>query len=403
MEAIKQRLLNGTVEHQIAVLYEALEYGDAGLDLVVQVFKDVVALHQRGNLNQLMWTAYTLLSSRTEPFLKEVLWDYSPYQLFECLDTLTVYDPSHWSLLNVAISPDRQYLIASWDNTIKVLELKTGQEICTLCEHRKGIDSVAYSADGHILVSRSRYGGGDEYDRQCEIKVWELPAGREIHHFCGYGDFALSTDGRLLVIGKDSETLQVWDILTGQEICTFPGECCLESLAISADTHFLASHETCANTSKIRFWDLWIGQEISSLSRKALWYSDLQSFELKINDLTLNPDEPVIINGNLNNILKVWGKQTGKLICMSDWRFKLERIYHFLEPRSIAFSPEVKTFVCNPPHSLSDAICVWDLRTGQQITTFMKHKNLASIAFSQDGQIIVSGSYKGTIKIWGVP
>ena len=40
LEGVKQRLSSGAVEYQLAALSEALKYGDAGLDLVIQALQN---------------------------------------------------------------------------------------------------------------------------------------------------------------------------------------------------------------------------------------------------------------------------------------------------------------------------------------------------------------------------
>jgi WD40 repeat protein len=414
IKGVKQRLFSGAVEHRIAALHEALKYEDAGLDLVVEVFKDLVSQENRGELRQVMWTAYALLRSRTEPQVKQVLWDYNPYPLFECLNTFS--GSSGWLPPNVAITPNGQTVVCSGpDETIKILELQTGQEICTLSGHPKGTRSIGFSADGQILVSCSyRWSGAEYYDdggNECIIQVWELPTGRKIRTFSGYGDFALTPDGQLLVSGTtydswnyetEQPTLKVWDVKTGQEIRTLQTHCWVDSLVISSDGQTLACGEIVDFydwTTRMRIWDLLTGQEIHTHSEKAGWYDELKSF-----DFTISPDGQTILSGSLNNTLEVWGLQTGKLICTYDEVFRPKFNRRFSDPSLIAFSPDVQTLVCvGYDYLVGTIINMWDLATGREIPTFMEHKDLASIALSPNGQTILSGSYNGTIKVWGVP
>jgi TIR domain/WD domain, G-beta repeat len=82
---------------------------------------------------------------------------------FVLFHTLTGHRGDVWS---VALSTDRQTLVSgSYDQTIKVWNLSTGQELRTLTGHSAAVTSVALSADGQTLVSGSK-------DKT--IKVWRM-------------------------------------------------------------------------------------------------------------------------------------------------------------------------------------------------------------------------------------
>ncbi|MFN6486821.1 MULTISPECIES: hypothetical protein [unclassified Nostoc] len=69
LEGVKRRLANPLIEQRIAALEEALKYGEAGLELVIWALDD--------KLWKVRQAAYSLLASRPEPIVQEILQDYS--------------------------------------------------------------------------------------------------------------------------------------------------------------------------------------------------------------------------------------------------------------------------------------------------------------------------------------
>ncbi|QLE42900.1 HEAT repeat domain-containing protein [Nostoc sp. C052] len=75
IEGVKRSLSNPVIEVRIAALSEALKYGDAGLDILIQALQDKSRLVQR--------FAYRLLKQKVEPQVKQALQAYKSWNLEE--------------------------------------------------------------------------------------------------------------------------------------------------------------------------------------------------------------------------------------------------------------------------------------------------------------------------------
>ncbi|MCU0546582.1 MAG: formylglycine-generating enzyme family protein [Oscillatoriaceae cyanobacterium Prado104] len=74
---VKSRLASSTVEARIAALSEALKYGEAGLELIIQALQD--------RSMQVEFAAYSLLKDRTEEKIEQLLLNYNPLFEFDAI------------------------------------------------------------------------------------------------------------------------------------------------------------------------------------------------------------------------------------------------------------------------------------------------------------------------------
>ncbi len=76
-------------------------------------------------------------------------------------------------------SPDgKRILTGSWDNTVKVWDAATGQEVLSLKGHTQQVTSVSWSPDGKRILTGS-------FDKTA--KGWDAEKVHEIHSLKGTG------------------------------------------------------------------------------------------------------------------------------------------------------------------------------------------------------------------------
>jgi COMPASS component SWD3 len=380
IEGVRSRLQSSVVEVQVGALSEALNYGDTGLEIVIQ------ALHNQSG--QVRLSAYSILRSavggsaslsRTESSVKQALQDFNPYEFFQCVHTLQAY---YQQVHSVAISPDGKTVVCGAGDNLynsmnainapKVWNLETGQQKFELgLNHTTDINWVAISPDGRYLVS----GGADK-----TIMVWDVNTGKQLaklnkHSTIIYA-LAVHPDGESFFSADANGCIKIWQWNWGQEIATLSGHSgSIYALCISPDGKLLISGGA---DRTIRIWDL--------NSRQEIW--NIKGHSHSIRSLAISPNGHYLVSGSDQRI-KIWDMQTrGELFSFyghGDW------------VRSIVFSPNSKTFLTAGDQNIK----VWDLASGKKILSFRGHAEaIRSLALSVDGQILVSGGADNTVKVW---
>jgi hypothetical protein len=104
-------------------------------------------------------------------------------------------------------------------------------------EHDSGVTSVAVTPDGKCVVS----GSGDN-----TVRLWELATGQEVRRFTGHEStvrsVAVTPDGKYVVSGSADNTVRLWELATGQEVRRFTGhELWVNSVAVTPDGQYVVS------------------------------------------------------------------------------------------------------------------------------------------------------------------
>ena len=234
----QQRYKNPDPKVRINAISQALNYGDEGVNLLLQALTTDESTDVKD-------AAYNLLSSRDNKSVQviEALKAYEPF-LWREIITLTGHSGY---VTSVAFSRDGTTLASSGiRGTIQLWDVATRQEIATLTGHSNWVHSVAFSRDGKTLAS----GSSDK-----TIKLWDVATRREIVTLTGHSNWvhsvAFSRDGRTLASGSWDRTIKLWDVATGREIVTLTGHSReVYSVAFSPDGKTLASGSS-DNTIKI--------------------------------------------------------------------------------------------------------------------------------------------------------
>ncbi|HEY0754917.1 MAG TPA: TIR domain-containing protein [Ktedonobacteraceae bacterium] len=275
---------------------------------------------------------------------------------------------------SIALSSDGKTLVSgSYDKTIRVWNVQTGQTLYKLEGHSNGVRSVAISSDGQMLASGS-------YDQT--IRIWNARTGQFLRTLKGHNDvianITLSPDGQTLVSSSMDKTIKVWNLQTGQHLRTLEGHNdVIANITLSPDGQMLVGVSI---DKTIKMWNLQTGQHLRTL----------EGHLGPIAGIALSPDGQTLVSGSADKTIKIWNMYTGQLLRTLK--------AHDASVMSLAISRDGQMLVSG---SWDQTVKLWNLQTGQLLRTLEGHSGVVrSVALSTAGQILASGSEDKTIRIW---
>jgi WD40 repeat protein len=241
-------------------------------------------------------------------------------------------------VISATFSPDGSKLLtASFDNTIKLWDAKTGFLLLDIQACDKDLKTAAFSDDGKMILTVA----------ENSAKLWDAFTGklvREFTHANSIYNASLSADGLFVATSGKEGDVTVWVAGTGQVIYTLRHK----SLMV-LQANFSAS-----------------GRKILAVSM----------------DSTLDFDNP-----ETGSIAEIWDMATGNLVTYikgktDDWD-------------EAEFSPDEASVLLS-----SKTPQVYDAFTGKLRLELRGHSEKAYARYSPDGSMIVTVGEDSTLKVW---
>ena len=275
-------------------------------------------------------------------------------------------------------------------------------------QHASKVKSVAFSPDGGRLAS----GSGEI------VRIWNTATGELEDELEGHTDdvesLAFSHNGHFIVSGSRDKTVRIWNTATCETRYMLIGHTSeVTSVAISRNDQFVVSG---SSHGVVRIWDTAAGELLRELTGGANW----------VMSVAISPNCQHIASGSRGEVW-IWTKDgviehnlecpapaylydlafshDGSRILCNVYRTEWTTTGHRLSPPpdtdnhpdtiSIAYSPDDDEIVCG----MEDGrVVIWNRDTDETRELGRHTDNVKSVAISPDGSRIASGS--GTVRIW---
>jgi len=248
---------------------------------------------------------------------------------------------SHY-VQDVAISSDGQFALSgSWDGTLRLWDLNTGNTTRRFVGHTKDVLSVAFSADNRQIVSGSRdktinlwntlgilkFTITEEVHKEwvsCVrfspnlntplivsagwdkvVKVWNLTHCKIRTNLLGHTGYVnsvtVSPDGSLCASGGKDGTAMLWDLTEGRHLSSLDAGDIIHALVFSPIRYWLCA----ATASTIKIWDLESKNCVAEL--KPEWpAASPKAVPIQCISLAWSANGNTLFAGYTDNVIRVW-------------------------------------------------------------------------------------------------
>lgn len=285
---------------------------------------------------------------------------------------------AHKTLINdLAFSKGGATLLTAGDDgTGKLWDRATGKLMQTFSPLAGRVNSITYAPDESHLATAHSDG---------TVRIWRVSGGQQVTELRGHGDsvfcVSFSADGKYLASGARDETLRIWNTHDWSEYASLT-----ELRGFVTDVLFHPHDPTVLATASsvglVSTWQVGAEGEVKSIAA-------IDEFEEAVSSIAFSDDGGYLAAGGYDGSTRVFRSRSGELISL------LEQPETRVS--SIAFDPENNLLI----GSRDTGIRQWRVEPNASLLTIVAHdRPVTGLAYSHDGQVVVSSANDGFLRHW---
>ncbi|MFM6220403.1 MAG: WD40 repeat domain-containing protein, partial [Dolichospermum sp.] len=284
--------------------------------------------------------------------------------------SLTLTGGHKWSPSAVTLTPDAAKIVSGGlDETIRIWDLRTGEQLGCLRGHNQLVNDLAVTPDGTKIVSASNDG---------TVKIWHTETGYEIRNSMRY--VGVTPDGTRFVFADWDGMIKIWDMETNRELYAFTAPIDRVNMRDSTPDRtkiISVSSDEIGDTkpyitNNIVIWNIETGHALLTIT----------GHNSVFNDVAVTPDGEKIVSASRDGMVKVWDIETGQV--------SLTLAGHNDAVTSVKVTPDGKKIVSS---GWDRTVKVWDIETGECLTTFVGESRFGQVIISFDGKKIFAKEF----------
>ncbi len=330
-----------------------------------------------------------------------------PQQSWQCIQVLE----AHTDCVSALSFSDDQRLLASgsWDQELKVWQVKNGQEVAQVQAHHQGLLNICF-LDGFMdrLLDGLLDGDIRPYaiatsSFEPDVKIWHLDLDSdeipdlslsqalEKHEGAVYA-ITPTPSGDLLTASHD-QTIRRWRPKDGDLLATAKDlNDQIEAIACAPEGNVFV---TGGKEGLLKFWRGTDHKSIGSLG------SDQPE---SITAIAIRPDGKLLVSGGESGDVYLWQLNLNNLNALPETVPCFSLKAHNKALTALRFSPQGDFLITG---CVDGTIKIWQLGINEPLATLSlndatanPHTRLLSLALSADGSMLAAGSSDGRIKVW---